>query len=292
MKKALGIDIGGTKISYVIVDEKGNFLNEVHKIKTPKTKDEIFDTLACIVSEAENDVDFIAIATAGAVNNENTKVIGSTANLPLGYKDIDFSMLSNKRVFIENDANSAAYAEFKLGAANGYNNSITLTLGTGVGSGIIINGKLLKGKSGAAGEMHFMMERGEKRQCTCGSYDCFEAYASGNGLRRTAVEVFGDESVTTYDVIEKAKNNNEKALKALETWQRDIALGILGLNNIFDTDCFILSGSMEQFVDTKKIEDFVNSKTVTTKTKVLHAKMGNNSGMIGASLLGFDLLSL
>ena len=292
MKKALGIDIGGTKISYVIVDEKGNFLNEVHKIKTPKTKDEIFDTLACIVSEAENDVDFIAIATAGAVNNENTKVIGSTANLPLGYKDIDFSMLSNKRVFIENDANSAAYAEFKLGAAKGYNNSITLTLGTGVGSGIIINGKLLKGKSGAAGEMHFMMERDEKRQCTCGSYDCFEAYASGNGLRRTAVEVFDDESVTTYDVIEKAKNNNEKALKALETWQRDIALGILGLNNIFDTDCFILSGSMEQFVDTKKIEDFVNSKTVTTKTKVLHAKMGNYSGMIGASLLGFDLLSL
>lgn len=292
MKKALGIDIGGTKISYVIVDEKGNFLNEVHKIKTPKTKDEIFDTLACIVSEAENDVDFIAIATAGAVNNENTKVIGSTANLPLGYKDIDFSMLSNKRVFIENDANSAAYAEFKLGAANGYNNSITLTLGTGVGSGIIINGKLLKGKSGAAGEMHFMMERGEKRQCTCGSYDCFEAYASGNGLRRTAVEVFGDESVTTYDVIEKAKNNDKNALLALEVWQKDIALGILGLNNIFDTDCFVLSGSMEQFVDTKKIEDFVNSKTVTTKTKVLHAKMGNYSGMIGASLLGFDLLSL
>ena len=161
MKKALGIDIGGTKISYAIVDEEGNFLNEVHKIKTPKTKDEIFDTLACIVSEAENDVDFIAIATAGAVNNENTKVIGSTANLPSGYKDIDFSLLSNKKVFIENDANSAAYAEYKLGAAKGYNNSITLTLGTGVGSGIIINGKLLKGKSGAAGEMHFMLERKE-----------------------------------------------------------------------------------------------------------------------------------
>ena len=292
MKKALGIDIGGTKISYAIIDENGKFLNEIHKIETPKTKDEIFDTLACIVSEAENDVDFIAIATAGAVNKENTKVIGSTANLPFGYKDIDFSLLSNKKVFIENDANSAAYAEFKLGAAKNYDNSITLTLGTGVGSGIIINGKLLKGKSGAAGEMHFMMERNEKRLCTCGAYDCFEAYASGNGLRKTAIEIFNDKSITTYDVIEKAKNNDKKALETLDIWQKDIALGILGLNNIFDTDCFILSGSMEQFVDTKKIEDFVNSKTVTTKTKVFNAKMGNYSGMIGVALLGFDLLNL
>lgn len=292
MKKALGIDIGGTKISYVIIDEKGNFLNDVHKIKTPKTKDEIFDTLACIVSEAENEVDFIAIATAGAVNNENTKVIGSTANLPYGYKDINFSLLSDKKVFVENDANSAAYAEYKFGAAKGYDNSITLTLGTGVGSGIIINGKLLKGKSGAAGEMHFMMERSEKRRCTCGAYDCFEAYASGNGLRKTAVEIFNDDSITTYDVVELAKKSDKKSLEALEVWQKDIALGILGLNNIFDTDCFILSGSMEQFVDTKKIEDFVNSKTVTSKTKVFHAKMGNYSGMIGAVLLGFDLLNI
>ena len=292
MKKALGIDIGGTKISYVIIDEKGNFLNDVHKIKTPKTKDEIFDTLACIVSEAENEVDFIAIATAGAVNNENTKVIGSTANLPYGYKDINFSLLSDKKVFVENDANSAAYAEYKFGAAKVYDNSITLTLGTGVGSGIIINGKLLKGKSGAAGEMHFMMERSEKRRCTCGAYDCFEAYASGNGLRKTAVEIFNDDSITTYDVVELAKKSDKKSLEALEVWQKDIALGILGLNNIFDTDCFILSGSMEQFVDTKKIEDFVNSKTVTSKTKVFHAKMGNYSGMIGAVLLGFDLLNI
>ena len=225
------------------------------------------------------------------MNNENTAVIGSTANLASGYKDIDFQALSSKKVFIENDANAAAYAEYKIGASKGYQNSVMLTLGTGVGGGIILNGKLLKGKSGAAGEMHFMMSRKQERKCTCGSYDCFEAYASGNGLRLTGVEIFNDETITTYDIIEKANQNDERALKALETWQNDIALGILGLNNIFDADCFVLSGSMEKFVDTDKIEKFVNSKIVTTPTKIFHAKAGNYAGMIGAVLLANDIIS-
>ncbi len=287
MKKALGIDIGGTKISFVLIDEKANMTGDIKKYQTPKTAKEIEDTLKEIISTYENEADFIAIATAGAVNNENTKVISSTANLPNGYRDIDFASLSKKGVFIENDANAASYAEHKIGAAKEFNSSITLTLGTGVGSGIVINNTLLKGKNGAAGEMHFALSRNNERPCTCGAYDCFEAYASGNGLKKTASEIFQKE-ITTYEVIELAKNNDKKALMALDRWQKDIALGILGLNNIFDTDCIVLSGSMGQFVDTKKIEEFVNSKTVTTETKVRLGQMGNNSGMVGAVLLAFD----
>ena len=289
--KALGIDIGGTKISYALVDFDGNIVNDIEKVSTPKTTTEIVSILKNAISKYENEIAFISIATAGAVNNENTAVIGSTANLPNGYKDIDFQALSSKKVFIENDANAAAYAEYKIGASKGYQNSVMLTLGTGVGGGIILNGKLLKGKSGAAGEMHFMMSRKQERKCTCGSYDCFEAYASGNGLRLTGVEIFNDETITTYDIIEKANQNDERALKALATWKNDIALGILGLNNIFDADCFVLSGSMEKFVDTDKIEKFVNSKIVTTPTKIFHAKAGNYAGMIGAVLLANDIIS-
>lgn len=290
MKSALGIDIGGTKISYAIINSNGEIKSEINKISTPKNINEIVSNLKNIIKEYESKIDFVAIATAGAVNNENTKVIGSTANLPIGYKDIDFSALSNKKVFIENDANCAAWAEYKIGASLNYKNSIMLTLGTGVGGGIIINGKLLKGKSGAAGEMHFALDKNKKRKCTCGSYDCFEAYASGNGLRITGIEIFQDETITTYDIIEKASNKNEKALKTLEIWQNDIALGIAGLNNIFDTDCFVLSGSMEKFVDIEKIENFVNSNCVTTPTKIFHASAGNYAGMIGAVLLGFELI--
>jgi glucokinase len=285
MNKALGIDIGGTKISYALVDCNGEIKSEIKKVSTPKTKDEIIDVLKNAILEYENEIEFIAIATAGAVNNENSKVIGSTANLPFGYKDIDFQNLSNKKVFIENDANAAAWAEYRIGASKGSNNCVMLTLGTGVGGGIIINGKLLKGKAGAAGEMHFMMSRHQKRRCTCGAWDCFEAYASGNGLKQTAIEIFNDKTITTYDVIEKAEKNDEKAQLALKTWQNDIALGILGLNNIFDTDCFVLSGSMEKFVNIEEIENFVNSKTVTTPTKIYHASAGNYAGMIGVVLL-------
>lgn len=290
MNKALGIDIGGTKISYALINNKGKILNDVEKISTPKTVDEIVSCLKNIISKFENEIEFIAIATAGAVNNENTGVIGSTANLANGYKDIDFQSLSSKKVFIENDANCAAWAEYRIGAAQGYNNSIMLTLGTGVGGGIIINGKLLKGKNGAAGEMHFAMSRNQKRKCTCGAWDCFEAYASGNGLRQTGIEIFQDENITTYDIIERVSNNDEKALLTLKTWQNDIALGILGLNNIFDTDCFVLSGSMEKFVNVNEIEKFVNENIVTTKTKIFHAKAGNYAGMIGAVLLGNEFI--
>lgn len=290
MNRALGIDIGGTKIAYALVDNNGELKSEVEKISTPKTISEIVFALREIISKFEEQIEFVAIATAGAVNNENTAIIGSTANLPAGYKDIDFQSLSSKKVFIENDANCAAWAEYRIGASEGYKNSVMLTLGTGVGGGIIINGKLLKGKSGAAGEMHFMMSRKKERNCTCGAFDCYEAYASGNGLRQTGVEVFSDESITTYDIIEKAKNNDPKALEALEIWQNDIALGIIGLNNLFDADCFILSGSMEQFVDVEKIEEFVNQNIVTTPTKIFHAKAGNYAGLIGAVLLGNELI--
>ena len=290
MNRALGIDIGGTKISYALINNSGEIKSDVEKISTPKTATEIVLVLKEIISKFENDIEFVAIATAGAVNNENTAVIGSTANLPVGYKDIDFQELSSKKVFIENDANCAAWAEFRIGASNGTKNSIMLTLGTGVGGGIIINEKLLKGKSGAAGEMHFMMSRRQERKCTCGAWDCYEAYASGNGWRQTGVEIFNDEAITTYDIIEKIENNDKNAILALETWQNDIAIGILGLNNIFDTDCFVLSGSMEKFVNTEKIEEFVNKNTVTTPTKIFHAKAGNYAGMIGAVLLGNELI--
>ena len=128
MNKALGIDIGGTKISYALVDCNGEIKSEIKKVATPKTKDEIIDVLKNAILEYENEIEFIAIATAGAVNNENSKVIGSTANLPFGYKDIDFQNLSNKKVFVENDANAAAWAEYRIGASKGSNNKCTNAL--------------------------------------------------------------------------------------------------------------------------------------------------------------------
>ena len=288
MKKALAFDIGGTKIYSTVIDETGKIVSEIDKFSTPKSLDEIKSVLKTQIAKYENDVDVVAIATAGAVNNENTRVLGSTGNLVEGYYTIDFQALSNKKVFVENDANSAAWAEYKIGASKGSNVSVMLTLGTGVGGGIIINNKLLKGKSGAAGEMHFKMYSDKRRKCTCGSWDCFEAYASGTALKWDAEEMLNSPEVTTYDVMEGVKNGDEKMIAVFDRWQNDLINGIIGLANIFDPDCVVLSGSMAQFVDAKKVEAGVNEEIVTTPTSIRLGSAGNYSGMIGVALLAME----
>ena len=288
MKKALAFDIGGTKIYSTVIDESGKVVGDIDKFSTPKTIDGIIKVLQDQILKYEDEVSVVAIATAGAVNNENTSVIGSTGNLVAGYNTINFQSLSKKKVFLENDANSAAWAEYRIGASKGTKVSVLLTLGTGVGGGIIIDNKLLKGKSGAAGEMHFKMYCDKRRKCTCGSWDCFEIYASGTALKLDAEEYTKNPNITTYEVIEGAKAGNLDMTAILDRWQSDIINGIKGLANIFDPDCVVLSGSMAQFVDIKKVESEVNSDIVTTPTSIRLATAGNYAGMIGAALLALE----
>lgn len=288
MKKALALDVGGTKIYNAIINENGEIISEIEKHATPKTFDEIKKTFIEIIKKHENDVDVIAFSTCGAVNNQNSKILGSTGNIAKGYPQMPFLELSKKPVFVENDANCAAWAEHEIGASVNCPTSVMITLGTGVGGGIIIDNKLLKGQNGAAGEMHFKMYSDKRRKCTCGSWDCFEIYASGTGLKITAQEMLKDLNVTTYDVMDGVKNKNQKMLDVYHRWEEDITNGIIGLANIFDPDCVVLSGSLAQFVETDKVEKIVNQEICTTPTRVVKATAGNYSGMIGAALLAFQ----
>ena len=287
LKKALAIDVGGTKIYNAIVNEKGEIISEIEKRPTPKTFAEIKAAFEEIINKYERQVDVIAFSTCSAVNNSNSGILGSTGNIAREYPSMDFKSLSKKPVFVENDANAAAWAEHIIGASKGMPYSVMLTLGTGVGGGIILDNKLYKGKNGAAGEMHFKMRTDKHRKCSCGSYDCFEAYASGTGLKRTAEEISGDDEITTYDVIE----NRDRPLmkKILDKWQNDILEGIIGLANIFDPDVIVLSGSMAEFVNIDYIEAEANKQIVTTPFKVVKASAGNYSGMIGAALLALGV---
>ncbi len=287
MKKALAIDVGGTKIYAAIINNSGEIISEIEKYSTPKTHEKIIATFKNIISKHENNIDIVAFSTCGAVNNENTRIISSTGNIAEGYNNTDFSSLSTKPVFVENDANCAAWAEYEIGSSKGCQNSIMLTLGTGVGGGIIINGQLLKGKNGAAGEMHFKMRTDNHRKCTCGAYDCFEAYCSGTGLKLTGEEISGNKEITTYDIIDGVKNNNEQMTKIFNKWQDDILAGTIGLTNVFDPDCIVLSGSMAEFVNTDYLTTETNKQIVTTPTKIVKATAGNYSGIIGAALLAF-----
>lgn len=285
----LSFDAGGTKINYAVIDENGKILSEVTKIETPREITELRNTFKKIIFE-NKDTDAVSFATAGAVNLENTRVMSSTPNMPKGYTDTDFQFLSDKPVFVENDANAAAVAEYKVGAAKGFENNMTVTLGTGVGCGIIINGKLLRGKSGRAGEVGSMKLYPDKRRlCNCGNYDCFESYTSGTGLTRTFNEEYfkkygKHENLTSYDLINGFKSGDELCKNVMNTWHEQLIAGFVSLNNIFDTEIIVISGGMGEFADIERLEAEVNRQTVCSPLKIVHAKAGNHSGMIGAAI--------
>ena len=289
--EVLAFDIGGTKIFCARVNELGEIVGDVERFSTPQNKSDFEVLMKSVISKHQKEVVGIAIATAGTVSNENDRIIGSTGNMFKEYPQTDFKSLSNLPVFLENDANAAAWAEYRVGASKDSTVSVLLTLGTGVGGGIIINNRLLKGKSGGAGEMHFKMRTDKHRKCTCGTYDCYEAYASGTGLRLTAQEISKNPDITTYDVVAGLEKQDDLMIKIFNQWESDIADGIIGLVNIFDPDCVVLSGSMASYVDVVKVENKVNSEIVTAPTKVKKATAGNYAGMIGVGLLAMEALN-
>lgn len=302
MKKILSIDVGGTKLIHAIINEKGEFLSEVERTSTPKNISELEKTFKEVITKYENEVDYIAFATAGAVNITNTKVDSSTPNMPAGYNSLDFAELSKRPVYVENDANAAAWAEYKVGAAIGEDNNITITLGTGVGGGFIVDGKLLRGKSGRGGEVGSMKIQGRGRICTCHRKDCFESYASGTGLKKTAEEIAQTDKIfktsiykdkkysdiTTYDITDGVKKSDPYSIKVFNTWQDDLIIGLINITNIFDPESIIISGGMGSFIDIKKIENAINSEIVVSPVKIKLAKAGNYAGMIGAALLAAE----
>jgi glucokinase len=307
---AIGIDIGGTKISASAV-QKGEIIGKIHAYKTPLTTEGILSTVLEAVETINNEhkSKYVGIATAGAVNLENTTVIGSTGNLPQGYSNIEFKKIIEKKfnlqTLIENDANAAAWAEYRYGAAKGHQNTIIITLGTGIGGGIVVNGQLLRGKSGSAAEVgHMQLSWKKERKCTCGAWDCWEAYASGTGYAINAGEMALElksldseilktkqtKTLTTHDIIEGLKNNDPFAQKVHERWEKLVLTGLIGLANVFDPESIVISGGMAKFLNFEKIEKQLNSQLVVPDVKILHASMDNNAGMIGAAMLAVEKL--
>ncbi len=285
ISKVLAFDIGGTKIAYATVDRNGKILNEVIRHPTPAAPGAAAKLLKTIIAQFEDQIDAVAVSTAGTVDRTNSRITGSVGNMPEGYMDTDFKALSTKPVVVENDANSAVWAEHVLGNAKGYDNVILLTLGTGVGVGIIADGRLLVGKSGAAGEVHFPVRYDNNRLCGCGRYDCLEIYMSGKALGLEAKEVYKDDNVTSHTVIEGLKQNSLPAVTAFHNWQEMVKNGIVIFADIFDPEVILLGGSMAHFIDYKRLNDEANRMIVTTPFELKEASFENNAGLVGAALL-------
>lgn len=290
ISKILAFDIGGTKIAHAVVDREGNILSEIVKHPTPTAPGAIEKHLKTIVARYENEIDAVAVSTAGTIDKTNSKITGSVGNMPVGYIDTNFKGLTSKPVVVENDANSAAWAEYKLGNSKGCDNAILLTLGTGVGVGIIADGKLLTGKSGAAGEVHFPVRYDNHRLCGCGRYDCLEIYMSGKALAMEAREVYKNDNVNSHTVIEGLKNNDVQAVTAFHNWQEMVKNGVVLFADIFDPEVILLGGSMAHFIDYKRLNEEANKMIVTTPFELKEAAFENDAGLIGVALLCVDKL--
>jgi len=290
----IGIDIGGTNIKGVLLSNQ----KIVAKIKIPtksKTNEKIIvgQIFKCIekLLKKNKKIDGIGIGVAGPVDFENQKIL-NPPNVT-GLKGIDLKgEIEDKfkiKTIIDNDVHCLTLAETLLGAGKGKKMVIGIGLGTGVGGGIIIDKKIVYGKSGTAGEMGHMTIDKFGRKCACGQRGCLEAYINEKGIRKTAFEILGKriDTITLYNMARKGNR------KAIEIWQETGKYLGLGLANIVDSlnpDIIIVGGGIanagELILNSAKKEMRKNILSpLAKKTSVIKAKLGEFAGAIGAGLL-------
>ena len=310
----LGIDLGGTNIAVGVVDENFKIVGR-GKMKTnaPRPADEICDDMATAVKMAvENagltmdDIDTIGIGAPGSIN-PHTGMIAVSNNLQ--FEKVPMGPMLKERlgrdVFIENDASAAAYGEFLAGAGRGTQDMVAITLGTGVGGGVIIGGKLFSGSNLAGGELgHTVIVQGGE-QCTCGRKGCWEAYASATGLiklTKASMEANPNSKMwelcdgdinnasgrTAYDGM---RANDEAAKEVVKKYEDYVACGITNMVNIFQPEVLCIGGGISKEGDTllapivEVVEAERFTKNVEKQTVVKIAELGNDAGIIGAAYI-------
>jgi len=302
-KVNVGIDIGGTKINIGLIDEAGNII-ENKVLPTQKSVscihqiDFICNELNQLIESKGlllSDINFIGAGIPGTVSYESGFVTYGPninwVNEPAGEY---FEKCLGSRVVLCQDSYNAALAEFLLGAGQGLTNILCLTIGTGIGGGIILNKKLHFGSFGTAGEVGHMILHKNGRQCNCGKRGCFERYVSGTGLLEIARESLpdGQHMKSAKMVFEMARQKNEIALKIFNEWVDDFAVGIANVVNVLSVEAVILSGGLSEnkdmYMEPLKERILQHGYIGWAKHegfKILHAQMGKNAPMIGASLL-------
>ncbi len=316
----LGIDLGGTNIAAGICDEQFNIIKKGSvPTNANRNPEEIIYDMAqlCknLLEEAGISLSEVAsagIATPGTANSE-TGVVEYTNNLPFvkfPIADILRKYLGIEKVYIENDANAAAKAEAVAGVAKGAKYSVMITLGTGLGGGIVLDGQVYSGFNFAGAELgHIVIEK-DGKPCTCGRKGCWEAYSSATGLvnmtkekieecrktgRETMMEkmIGGDiDHVSGKTAFAAMKQGDEVAAEVVDEYISYLACGIVNIINIFQPEILSIGGGICNEGDylLKPLEEKVFKETYTRegtpRTQIKIAKLGNDAGIIGAAFLG------
>ena len=308
MGLTVGIDIGGTKIAAGVVDEQGRILARVRAATPGRDAEQVEEKVSEMVLalRKDHDIEAVGIGAAGFVDEKRSRV-NFAPNL--GWKDEPLRMAVESvvglPVVVENDANAAAWGEYRFGAGKDRDYVVTITVGTGIGAGIILEGALYRGRWGAAAEFgHLNVDPGG-RPCGCGNRGCWEQYASGNALvrearylaseRRSEAETLLDlgdgtpEGVQGLHVTQAAREGDPVALAAFDFVSRWLGQGMADVTAILDPECFVIGGGVSEAGElllastVRAFTESVSGKETRQLPKVLIAKLGNAAGLVGAA---------
>ncbi len=312
----LGIDLGGTNIVAGVVDENYNIVAKAScKTAVPRPESEICDSMAEVALKAVEkakltmeDIESIGIGVPGAVNPK-TGIIEYSANLFFHNWEVVKMMEErlNTKVIIENDANAAALGEYLAGSAKGAKNAIAITLGTGVGGGIIINGKIYSGSNFAGAELGHMVIVKDGKECACGRNGCWESYASATGLiNLTKQKILSEKLEYSYmlklcdgdinkvsgkTAFDAMKDGDPTAKAVVEEYISYLACGLVNIINIFQPDILCIGGGISNQGDNlltplrAVVERERYTKHNDKQTVICTCSLGNDAGIIGAAYL-------
>lgn len=311
----IGVDLGGTNISVGVVDEDFNIIGRGKtKTNSPRPAEEIFEGIAKCISMAADDagislddVNVIGVGTPGSVNDE-TGYIDYSNNLRFDKVPAKQMLeeLTGKPCFFANDASCAALGELYAGAGKGCKNLIAITLGTGVGSGIVIDGKVFRGANSAGGEIGHTVINVNGAECTCGRKGCWESYASATALIAQTKQAMKEnpeskmwncagndiESVNGRTAFDAMRMGDEAAKAVVDKYIYYVAVGIINVINVFQPDVLCVGGGICNEGETllapirKYVVEERYSKYAQKQTEICKAQLGNDAGIIGAAMLG------
>lgn len=310
MKYVFGADIGGTTVKMGLLDEEGNCLEkwEIHTNRENHGESILSDvakTIADKISEKKiekSDIIGVGVGVPGPVDSKG--IIHKAPNLGWGEFNVneELSKLTGLKVVAGNDANVAALGEMWKGGGLGYSDIVMVTLGTGVGGGVVVDGKVINGSLGAGGEIgHIHVNDDEKKPCGCGRFGCLEQYTSATGISRTATELFETytkETVLTKDdlsakaVFDGVKAGDELCIMVAEKFGEVLGKGLAAIAGVVNPEAFVIGGGVSK--GGQVVLDYINpyfQKYVfgpCSNAKLVLATLGNDAGMYGAAKLVID----
>jgi glucokinase len=309
----IGIDLGGTNFRLAVVDLQGVVRDRMHcPVESTRGRETVLgDLISSIQTLAERQPSTegallaVGLGVPGLIRSQEG-IVTESANLP-GWIEFDIrrpiEAALRVPLAIENDANCFALGEFWQGAARGTLHFCGLTLGTGIGGGIVLNKEIWRGADGMAGEVGHMIIEADGRLCKCGSHGCFEQYASGTAIRQFAVEALTSnretllsrwmenlEGFTAGDVFEAAKEGDEVALDVFRKMGYFLGIGLANLVHLFNIEMVVLGGKASEAWDffiseTEKTVKELTFKVPGERVRIVKSVLGDNGGIVGAAYL-------